>query len=216
VQPPQENWWLFKTRKLDRNSLVLWLRALTPIQGPVIENILLGLDEYSNYLWAVERRAAGREMVPPQRMEAEENANPPINRGEVNTGGNSKEFIYVPSKDVIPYWHPYEVVETPDGNGQSHRCFLQSRLVDLSREQPELMPAVQVELLRVHNGVGEIIHQIEPATIPSIGIELERRFMLARDIQGRPVLWIQRQRMLFLTPPARTMRFDVMEEKKVV
>jgi hypothetical protein len=30
--------------------------------------------------------------------------------------------------------------------------------------------------------------------------------------RGQPVLWIQRQRRSLLSPPARRLRFDVMEE----
>lgn len=37
-------------------------------------------------------------------------------------------------------------------------------------------------------------HRIAAATIASGEMELERRWQLARDINGRPVLWIQRQR----------------------
>ncbi len=74
------------------------------------------------------------------------------------------------------------------------------------------MPAAEAEVLRVRSGNDEYVHQIDPATVPSIGIELERSYRLARDVHGKPVLWIQRQRMPFLTPPARRLRFDVMEE----
>ena len=43
-----------------------------------------------------------------------------------------------------------------------------------------------------------------------IGITIERRYRLARDVKGNPVLWCQRQRMPFPRPPARAMRFDVL------
>lgn len=213
VTPPQEDWWLFKTHGLDRDSLVVWLKALTPLQGPPLENILLGLDEYSNYLWAVERRVNGHEATPAGRTPQQDAANPLRNQGQARDGG-AKEFVYLPGKDIVPFWHPYEVADVPGENGQPRRSFVQSRLVDMAREQPELMPEPQAELIRVRTAAGEVIHTIQPATVPAIGIELERRFMLGRDVQGRPVLWIQRQRMPFLTPPARTVRFDVLDEKR--
>jgi hypothetical protein len=53
-------------------------------------------------------------------------------------------------------------------------------------------------------------HQIEPATLPAAGITIERRWMLARDTAGNPVLWIQRQRHPVLAPPSRLLRFDVL------
>jgi hypothetical protein len=42
-------------------------------------------------------------------------------------------------------------------------------------------------------------------------MELVRRFKLARDAEGAPVLWIQRQRQSLLSPPGRMLRFDVAE-----
>jgi hypothetical protein len=53
---PPDDWWLFRTANLDDLSLVVWLRALVPIEGRPIESVLLGLDEYSVLPWAVERR----------------------------------------------------------------------------------------------------------------------------------------------------------------
>lgn len=56
------------------------------------------------------------------------------------------------------------------------------------------------------------VHQIEPATVPSLGLRLERRTMLARGTDGLPVLWQQRRRLPLLAPPAQHGRFDVMQE----
>lgn len=67
-------------------------------------------------------------------------------------------------------------------------------------------------MLRVHTDGDEVVHQIEPATIPSIGVVLERRHRLARDVRGNPILWMQRQRTPFLRPPSKALRFDVLTE----
>jgi hypothetical protein len=80
------------------------------------------------------------------------------------------------------------------------------RLVDLTRQKPNLMPAPQAEVLQSTS--------ILPLAIPSNGVEVERRWQLARDMNGAPVLWIQRQRRTLLAPPARRLRFDVMEESR--
>lgn len=72
------------------------------------------------------------------------------------------------------------------------------------------MPAPEAEVLRAA-APGES-HQIAPLGVPSNGIEVERRWKLARDMNGQPVLWIQRERRSLLSPPARRLRFDVMEE----
>ena len=51
----------------------------------------------------------------------------------------------------------------------------------------------------------------EVITIPTNGISVERNWMLARDVDGNPILWIQRQRKPLLAPPSRQVRFDVFD-----
>ena len=72
------------------------------------------------------------------------------------------------------------------------------------------MPAPEAEVLQSETP-GQP-HTIAPLAVPTNGIDVERRWMLARDMDGQPVLWIQRQRRSLLSPPARRLRFDVMEE----
>lgn len=213
LDPPAEKWWLFRTAGLDPRSLVVWLRALAPMEGRPIEDVLLGLDEYANLLWAVERRIDGHDVVPPVRTEAQEAANPTLWLTDRATPATpTPGYRYVPGRDAAPFWHPYEIEEHPDGAGGVRRRFVQRRLADVGRTQPELTPAAQAEVLRVRTADGERVHQIEPATVPSIGIVVERRYRLARDVNGSPVLWSQRQRTPFLRPPSRATRFDVFVE----
>jgi hypothetical protein len=212
---PPADWWLFRTTDFDNRSLVVWLRALAPVEGRPIENVLLGLDEYSNILWAVERRIAGHDLSQPERTPQEELANPTMTKPD-RTGepDDRKRFVYVPGQDAAAYWHPYQIEDLPNPEGHLRRRFVQRRLADLNHVHPELLPAPRAEVLRVENSFGqEIVHEIMPATIPSIGIILERRYVLARDLDGNPVLWLQRQRTPFLSPPGRTLRFDVLAER---
>ena len=204
VEPPNDPWWLFRTAGLGAQSLVVWLRALTPLEGPPLEEVLLGLDEYSNLLWAVERRVAGHEVSSA--------AAPPPARDRSIPPSAVPSYEYAGGREVAPHWHPYEVEERPGPNGSPRRRFVQRRLADLSKPDPQLMPAAMAQVLRVHSGAGETIHEIEPATVPSIGVVLERRYRLARDIDGNPILWSQRQRSPFLHPPSRALRFDVLAE----
>lgn len=46
----------------------------------------------------------------------------------------------------------------------------------------------------------------------SNGLRLKRRWMLVRQTDGAPLLWVQRQRMLLFAPPSSGLRFDVLEE----
>jgi hypothetical protein len=120
-----------------------------------------------------------------------------------------KEYIYLPAIDAMPYWHPYQV----EDSGQARR-FIQARLVDYTGEQARLMePEPGAQVLNDPQAAGsEPVHVISPAAIPANGIVVERRWRLARDVNGLPVLWVQRQRKPLLAPPARQLRFDVMEE----
>jgi hypothetical protein len=203
LSPPTDNWHLFRTTGLDDNSLVLWLRAASPIKGVKLEDVLVGLDEYSNLLWAVERRVNGLEVIATPMPAASSRAGDP---------GDQKRFMYIPGQDAVPYWHPYQVEDSPDREGFTRRRFVQRRLANLSLPLPELLPAPLAQVLRVFTGEIEGIHEIAPATIPSIGLTLERRYSLARDISGNPLLWLERRRSPFLTPPGRNLRFDVFAE----
>ena len=211
VTPPEDNWSLFKTTNLDTTSLVVWLTTVSPLAGQPLENVLIGIDEYANYLWAVERQIDGLDIdlapLPPDY--AEQLVNNPLLDTSSPHGDTTrqKEYAYVPGKNAARFWHPYEIEDTQNG-----RRFIQRRLVDFARTNPILMPKARAEVLTVRTNGATKIHEIEPATVPANGLELERRWMLARDRGGNPILWVQRQRMPRLNPPARTMRFDVMDQ----
>ncbi len=211
VMPPEEDWSLFKTTNLDKTSFVVWLTTVSPLIGQPVENVLLGIDEYANYLWAVERKINGLDIdsapLPPDY--AEQLINNPLLDISSPHGDTTrqKEYMYIPGKNAARFWHPYEIEDTPKG-----RRFVQRRLADFARTHPVLLPKVRAEVLTVVTHGTPIIHEVEPATIPVNGLELERRWILARDRGGHPMLWVQRKRMPRLSPPARTIRFDVMEE----
>jgi hypothetical protein len=107
---------------------------------------------------------------------------------------------------------PPAATASPSGQGGTRRRLVQRRMADLSGPQPGLLPAPLAQVLRVFTAAGETIHEIAPTTIPSIGLTFDRRYSLARDIAGNPVLWLRRRRSPFLTPPGRTLRFDVFAE----
>lgn len=205
LHPPQD-WTLFQVDGLSSAALLLWHVAELPLESAPIERVQFGLDEESNLLWAVERTVDGREVESRRLDPPDEAANPRFNTGKPSGNARqAKEYAYVPAQGIAPYWHPYEIDEV-DGK----RRLVQRRLVDLSRQKPLLMPAPAAEVLQP--AADGQRHQVAPLAIPSNGIELERRWQLARDMQGNPVLWIQRQRRALLSPPARRLRFDVMEE----
>lgn len=210
LEAPRD-WWLFRTTGLDSQSLVVWLPAVSPIVGPAIESTLIGIDESANLLWAVERRLDGHDVVPVQRTPEQEAANPTrATPGRDDAAPDARAFEYVPGQDAPHHWHPYALEVRTDEAGRPRRRFVQRRLADLARETPELTAAARAAVLRRVDGAGtEAVHEIDPATVLSNGLVLERAYRLARDIAGNPVLWLERHRGPSPSPPARIARFDV-------
>ncbi len=201
-----EDWTLFQVEGLSAEDLVLWHVAELPLESVPLERVQFGMDEESNLLWAVERNVDGREVESRKLDLPDPTAAPRFNNGKPSGDSRKeREYAYVPGQGMAPHWIPYEIDEI-DGK----RWLVQRRLVDLSRQKPMPFPGAEADVLQP--AAPGLPHQIAPLAIPSNGIEVERRWQLARDMSGAPVLWIQRQRRSLLSPPARRLRFDVMEE----
>jgi hypothetical protein len=65
------DWTMFDVTGLPGSTLVLWPTVATPLTGQVLDDIVLGVDEDANLLWAVERRAGARELAPPPAQPAD-------------------------------------------------------------------------------------------------------------------------------------------------
>jgi hypothetical protein len=74
------------------------------------------------------------------------------------------------------------------------------------------MPRPAARVLYAGTPEAPELHRISTAVMAGGGQELERRWQLARDMDGKPVLWIERQRRILHATPARNMMFDVLEE----
>jgi Putative peptidoglycan binding domain len=203
---PPDEWALFRVRGLDvvpaagalqrEPTLVVWPSAATPFGGPTLEEVVLGVDEDANLMWAVEQRVNGVEQTQPP---------PPVRPAP----SAAAEFVYRPTSAVPFHWHLYKIAAVDTDPAQpGRRRFLQGRLADLHTDGPStLRPAPRAQLLNVSAG----IHEFESATIPTTGLKLEQRYMLARGTDARPVLWLQRQRLPLLGPPSHALRFDLAE-----
>lgn len=205
LQPPKQ-WTLFAVNGLNSNDLVLWHVAELPLESRPIEKVQFGFDEQSNLLWAVERILDGRDVQSgadeiPDKKDVKFNTGTPT--GNVMPD-HQIEYAYVPALGIAPFWHPYEIDEHDE-----IRELVQRSLADYSLQKPKKMPLPEAKVLQWDSP--HTPHSINPLAIPSNGIELERRWQLARDMKGHPVLWIQRKRSTLLAPPARLLRFDVME-----
>jgi hypothetical protein len=194
------DWSLFATTGLDPNSIVLWATARTPLAGPILDEVVIGIDEDANLVWAVEHIIAGQTLQTPD---------PPPQPPAAPTDPNLQpSFSYRAMTPIPRYWHPYVIQDQPD----QPRRFVQGRAADLSGPEPALLDAPSSDLLADPNAPqGGPVHQLEPAAIPPEGLRVQRRAMLARSTTGDPVLWTQRRRDLLLAPPTFALRFDLLQ-----
>jgi hypothetical protein len=209
VTPPSD-WELFRVRGLDPTSLLVWPTVATPLHGAVLEEVLFGIDEDANALFAVELRAAGRDL--PTEGVATGPPPPPAGGAEPVDASARLSYRYRPSAGARRYWHPYLLQ-----NVAGRRRFVQGRLADLDASPPTLFPEPVAQVLfdmanLTPNPADQIapVHQIEPATIPRYGLRVNRQRVLARDVDGNPVLWVQRRRLPLHDPPTSTLRFDTL------
>jgi hypothetical protein len=190
---PPGPWSLFRTKGLGRSSLVVWPTATNPLTGPVLDDVVLGVDEDANFLWAVELTVDGLalELSPDSAAALRE-----------TTRTGTRNFVWQPSTTLPQHWHPYRI--EPRANG---RVFVQGRVADLSHDPPELRPAARSELIGAGHG-----HELAATAVPNQGLRLQRQFALARATNSRPVLWRQRRTVPVLGGPVSHLRFDLLHE----
>jgi hypothetical protein len=201
--PPADGagkWSLFHTSGLDASALVVWPVAVAPHSGPLLDEVLIGIDEDANAAWAVELRADGRPLLPDDRTDE-------AVRETTRTG--TRHFRYLPSTALPAHWHPYRRMHPSGLFGD----WQQGIVADLTAAVPRPRPGPTSRLIGGPSGPGfGRGHEIAANAIPSNGVVLRRRARLARDTQGRPVLWVERSVAPVMGPPTSHLRFDVLAE----
>lgn len=176
LSAPSDDWSLYATRGLSPTSLVTFAGGTRALGGPPLERVDVFVDEDANLAWAVERILDGHE-IRSTGTGAREGPG-----GEVDLD-RPVSYSYEPSRPPPSGWHPYPL----EVRGAARR-FIQGRLADYSVEPPSLREPPAGELL------SDPHHALDPSAIASRGVSVERRYRLARDHRGTPVLWLQRQR----------------------
>lgn len=203
---PVDGWSLFHVSGRRPGELLIWPTIPNPLTGTsALDEVLLGVDEDANVLWAIERRVDGSELVEPEEPVAPPPADPPP--GQVVVTG-TRRYRYLPATTVPRLWHPY--LSSDAGNV---RRFVQGRLADLDARPVVPRPGPTSRLLRdPAAGPADPDHRISPGAVPRAGLRLDRRYVLGRRTDGLPVLWVQRRGSPLFAPPASALRFDVLEE----
>ena len=98
-------WSLFHTAGLPESQLLVWPVAIAPQPGPVLDEVLIGVDEDANLAWAVELRADGVQLL----RDAEAAA-----AVAETTRTGTRDFRYLPSTTLPNGWHPYQRVRLDD------------------------------------------------------------------------------------------------------
>nr|WP_035940382.1 hypothetical protein [Knoellia aerolata] len=205
-----QGWSLFHTTGMAASDLVVWPVAVGAHSGPLLDEVLIGVDEDANLAWAVELRAEARQLLP--------DADTTAAVGETTRTG-TRSFRYLPSTTLPNHWHPYSRLHADDpdapqdgGDGRSG-SWRQGVLADLTGPAPVPRPGPTSRLIGgpSQDGPGRG-HQVSGSAIPSSGLRLQRRHRLARDAFGRPVLWVERQAQPLTGPPTSHLRFDVLAE----
>jgi len=180
---PLARWSLFGTTGLGATDLLVWPADAPALEGPALERVALGVDEDANLLWAVEEMGQG---------EGAGEAGPPA------SGNTAPRVGYRPLVASPPGWHPY-----PAADDAEPRRYRQGRLATAGPARVTDLPTDSRILPTDH------VHEIVPAAIPARGLTVVRRWVVARDAQGKPVLWQQRTSGVPVAPPALRLPFDV-------
>jgi hypothetical protein len=193
-----DRWAVYRTTGLEDRDLLVWGTTPAPLEGPVLEQVLLGVDEDANVLWIVEQVDGGDVTAPYAFVPSDPLQTPTVTFRTVGPTPRG--------------WHPYpKAGRNPDGGAlaaaAARRLFRQGRLVSLESEGIRLTdpPSDEARLLRPYH---EPPHLVEPTAVPASGLTLERRWVLARSADGSPVLWQQRRRRPTIAPPAHDTAFD--------
>ena len=183
-------WSIYRTTGLPAGALVLWPTAVAPLTSLPWEEALLGVDEDADLCWGVETRVDGVAYDPGFSGPPPAHAAP--------------EYVLAPSWGIPPHGHPYRI----ETGGIEGRQFVQGLVADLSGAVPQLRPGPRTTLLRNRSLTPG--HELRPSAVPSVGVRLVRRWRLARGTDGRPVLWLQTERLPLVTGPVSHLRFDVL------
>jgi hypothetical protein len=186
---PTARWRMFD---LDPGLLLVPPTLVTVLDGPTLEEVLIGRDEMANLAWAVERRVQGPAGLPVDRHEIEvtaaAEAPPPA----------AETLRYRLATPLPAHWLP--LVPTRVGGAAGGR---DARLL-LGGPQP-----AHGELLRPPGGGQLAVNEEE---VPREGLLLVRRARRGRSADGSVHVWVGRDRRPGAGEATIALRFDQVSE----
>lgn len=184
-------WALYRTTGLSGSDLLVWGATPPALDGPVLERLVIGVDEDANLLWVVEEIVEGAGPLP----------DPPQSDSAGWAAPNRQPRArYQPRGEAPPRWHPYLPVDDTPGP----RRF---RLGALATRTP---PHVTLRPSRTSRVIpADTLHDIIRTSVPARGLVVERTWRLARAADGEPVVWQQRRTSAPVAPPALRIPSDI-------
>jgi hypothetical protein len=172
------------------HAILITPSAVVPLAGPDLEEVLLLRDELANLAWGIERTVSGPSGQPFDRTTAW-NTSLPI----ASPPAADATPLYRLGSTVPDYWIPFVPVQDA-GAGSS----LQLRRGKLPTSSAGPLGRMLAEAKTIF---------LEE--IPREGVLLDRRYRLARGLDGSVYLWIGRQRSVGKGEGRSGLRFDFLE-----
>jgi hypothetical protein len=122
LTPPPPAWSLFHTKGLGVGALVVWPAVATPVAGPVLDRVVLAVDEDTDLAWAVELVVEGERLLPDAA-----NLRARTQVEALGASGPSHGYEYAPSIPLPHHWHPYQIEASSQG-----RIYVQGLVPDLT------------------------------------------------------------------------------------
>lgn len=164
-------------------ALPILLGAGGALEGEPVEEMALAVDEDENVMWAALRRPTT------QTDTAEDAVIPAV--GQVATT-DPLEVVWrlggTSPGDRLPYLYGANV--PPGAFGHGADLFVRAQLRD-----PRTGTLVDLPSSDLLSGAEGSPHVLRPLAVPSSGLRLVRRTVLARDVDGHPVRWWRSERL---------------------
>ncbi len=192
----------------DTQSVGPWLFVVPSLvqvdHGRVIEQVDFARDEGANVAWAIEQIVENKLGHPVRRREAWLEQQAAATRAEATTAApRDATWRYLLQSTVPPHWIP--LVPTRVANTEQ---------VNLRRgkmqQWEDFPPAVGAGPLSDVLQPGKVLRVCEEE-VPREGIQVLRRWQLARDSEGRVHLWLGRRKRVGRGERASGLRFDIIE-----
>lgn len=163
-----------------QRALPIVLDAHGALEGPILDDVAIAVDEDDNLVWAAELVVEG------SATGEASSAAPILPRPPDDGSISSASWTWGPGGRVPDQRHAFVHGSAIPGDGEGARedRFVRTRIADPDRPGAFADPP-RSELL------GDVT-RLEPLAVPASGIRLLRRPVLARAVDGTPVLWLQR------------------------